>query len=157
MKYYFFIVLLFSQLLFADPACEGQKNLQLINEGRLTMEELSNDEVLGVFSALSGRECGSTRDCSSANSACRKECSLRVYVDYFVVHGQIAYEDKCKNACSSGYSACEDEKNPRDKCDEFEDDCKSRCKRSFSTYDEIGEEAIENCAKACSKGNWNCF
>lgn len=144
-------------MLFADPVCEGHKNLQLINEGRLTMEELSQYELLGVMAAIYGRKCGSALDCDSAYSACNQECSIRVYVDYFIVHGEVGYESKCKNACSSGHSACNDEEEPRKACDEFEDDCESSCRYSFSSYNEISEEALENCKKACSKGNWNCF
>ena len=156
MKHLLTLLLFISTTLFAnDPICEGEVNYELIKAGKKTMEELSQTELIAVMAVMYGRKCNSSGSCSDAFSACKKECSIDVYVDFFKYDGEPNYEYKCTKACSSGESGCSYEEDPDEKCDEFEDDCISKCKYEFGTS--RSDEALEKCVAACKKGSNNCF
>ena len=157
MKHYLFFILFLSFSIYGDLICEGEKNLQLINEGKITMDDLTSYELVGVMGALEGRTCGAIADCHAAYRGCESECSIRVYVEYFIVHGETGYQSKCLNSCGDGRRVCEDEEDGDDGCYAFEKKCKDSCNSSFYTSSEVGEEAIDNCERACEKGKRACF
>jgi len=157
MKLFLLLTLLTLSFLSFGDVCRGELNFQLIKEGKKSHDDLSHDENGELLLFLYGRKCNSNGTCGDAYSRCIEDCSEYNFTNIMRLSGMPNYESDCKKACSSGEYDCKSSKKQKDRCDEFQDECKSTCESEFSSYNEADKRALEHCNNACSKGAFNCF